>query len=322
MMPDSFTCNNTEGTGLMFRKSIGKINAYAWKHELSGRLTVTVVGFFLILITLSIVIFIAVKGLATFVTDHTPVSDFLFSTEWNPDRSAEMGGPAIGALIFIVGSVSLSLLALLISTPFSISSSMLISEISPSLGRKILQPAIEIFVGIPSVVYGWIGMTVLVPFIRTIFGGHGFSLLAGGIVLAVMIFPTITTISMEAFRSLPEDYKEAAYALGATRWQTIRRVLLPAALPGILTGVVLGLARAFGEALAVQMVIGNTIRIPGSLLDSMVNLTSIITLDMGNTAMGTPWNNALWSMALLLLILSFVFIILVHIIGSGRRARR
>lgn len=190
------------------------------------------------------------------------------------------------------------------------------SEISPKLGKKLLQPAVEIFVGIPSVVYGWVGLSILVPFIRKDIGGLGFSLLAGALVLAIMIFPTITSISVDTFRSLPQDFKEASYALGATRWQTIRRVLLPVAVPGILTGIVLGLARAFGEALAVQMVIGNSLRLPGSLLDSTINLTSIITLDMGNTAMNTPWNNALWSMALLLLIISFLFIIVIHKIGA------
>ncbi len=305
----------------MLKKSIGKINAYAWKHEWSGRLLVTALGFLLILITLAMVIFIASKGVSTFIANHQSPLKFLFSKDWAPERSIAEGGPGIGALIFIVGSVTLSLLALLISTPFCVSTSIFITQISPNLGKKLIQPAIEIFVGIPSVVYGWIGLSVLVPFIREVFGGLGFSLLAGAIVLAVMIFPTITTIAADAFNALPSDFKEASYALGATRWQTIRKVLLPAALPGILTGVVLGLARAFGEALAVQMVIGNTIRIPGTLLDSMVNLTSIITLDMGNTASGTLWNNALWSMALLLLLLSFVFILLVHAIGSRRKVK-
>jgi phosphate transport system permease protein len=305
----------------MLKKRIRRFNAWYWKNELGGRSAVTVFGFFLILLTLVLVVFIASKGLLMFLSDHRSPFEFLFSTSWHPDRTAAEGGPAVGALIFIVGSVSLSMLALLFSAPFCVSTSIFIAEISPNVGRKLLQPAIEIFVGIPSVVYGWIGLSVLVPFIRHAFGGLGFSLLAGAVVLAVMIFPTITSISVDAFRSLPEEFKEASYALGATRWQTIRKILLPAALPGILTGIVLGLARAFGEALAVQMVIGNTIRIPGSLLDSMVNLTSIITLDMANTAMGTPWNNALWSMALLLLILSFAFILLVHAIGSGGKKK-
>lgn len=293
-----------------------KINAYYLKHELYGRTTVTFFGVFLIILTLCLVFFITSRGLSTFLKNHHSPLEFLFSSTWIPDRDPQEGGAAVGALIFIVGSVAISGIALLLSTPFSVASAIFMSEISPKLGKKLLQPAIEIFVGIPSVVYGWVGLSLLVPFIRRIFGGLGFSLLAGGLVLSIMIFPTIASISVDALRALPPDFKEASYALGATRWQTIRKVLVPAAMPGILTGVVLGLARAFGEALAVQMVIGNTIRLPGSLLDSTVNLTSIITMDMGNTVMGTEWNNALWSMAFLLLLISFACIIVIHKIGA------
>jgi len=131
-----------------------------------------------------------------------------------------------------------------------------------------------------------------------------------------MIFPTIASISADSLRSVPGDYREASYALGATRWQTIYKVVIPTAMPGILTGIVLGLARAFGEALAVQMVLGNRISLPESILDSTINLTSIITMDMGNTSMGSVWNNALWSMALLLLVISFGFILIIHKIGK------
>ncbi|NLI93728.1 MAG: phosphate ABC transporter permease subunit PstC [Peptococcaceae bacterium] len=269
----------------------------------------------LILITITMVLFLFSKGIKTFTQNHIPIKDFLFSTAWMPGREEAQGGPAVGALIFIIGSVFISGLALLISTPFSVALAIFMTQISPSFGKKLLQPIIEIFVGIPSVVYGWIGLSVLVPFLRHQIGGLGFSLLAGSLVLSVMIFPTITTVAADSLSIIPDDYKEASYALGATRWQTIRKIIFPSALPGILTGVVLGLARAFGEALAVQMVIGNTIRIPGSILDSTVNLTSIITMDMGNTAMGTTWNNALWSMALLLLIISFIFIFIIHRIG-------
>lgn len=300
----------------MLGRQIKKINGYYLKHELIGRSSVTFFGIFLIILTVCLVFFIASKGLTTFFVNHRSPIEFLFSTEWKPEREAANGGPAIGSLIFIVGSISISLLALILSSPFAISTAIFMSEISPKLGKKLLQPAVEIFVGIPSVVYGWVGLSILVPFIRKNIGGLGFSLLAGALVLAIMIFPTITSISVDTFRSLPQDFREASYALGATRWQTIRRVLLPVAVPGILTGIVLGLARAFGEALAVQMVIGNSLRLPGSLLDSTINLTSIITMDMGNTAMNTPWNNALWSMALLLLIISFLFIIVIHKIGA------
>lgn len=300
----------------MLQTKNSKSKLYYLKHEYAGKFTVTFFGLFLIILTISLVAFIATKGLATFFNNHYSPIEFLFSTVWKPDREAAKGGPAIGALIFITGSVLVSLLALFMSTPFSVSLAVFMTEISPNLGKKLLQPAIEVFVGIPSVVYGWVGLSVLVPFIRGHIGGLGFSLLAGSLVLCIMIFPTIASVSADAIRAVPRDYYEASLALGATRWQTIKKVILPSAMPGILTGVVLGLARAFGEALAVQMVLGNTIRIPRSLLDSTVNMTSIITMDMGNTAMGTVWNNALWSMALLLLIMSFLFIVLIHKIGK------
>ena len=284
-------------------------------HEFSGRLIVTIFGYFLIIVTLSLVFFIASKGLATFFHNKVSPIEFLFSKVWAPDRDISNGGPSVGALIFIVGSILIASIALILSSPFSVAIAIFMTEISAKLGKKILQPVIEIFVGIPSVVYGWIGLSVLVPFIRRSFGGLGFSLLAGSLVLSIMIFPTIASIAADSLRAVSNDYREASYALGATRWQTIYKVAVPAAMPGILTGIVLGLARAFGEALAVQMVLGNRISLPGSLLDSTINLTSIITMDMGNTATGTEWNNALWSMALLLLIISFIFIMVVHKIG-------
>lgn len=296
-----------------------KNNLYNIKHELIGRYSVTTFGVFLVLLTLCIVAFIVFQGLATFYQSHRSPAEFLFSTVWKPDRDISEGGPSIGSLIFITGSVIVCMISILISTPFSLSTSIFMTEISPKFGEKILRPAIEIFVGIPSVVYGWIGLSVLVPFIRKYIGGLGFSVLAASLVLAIMIFPTIASVASDALRAVSKDFREASYALGATRWQTIRKVVIPAALPGILTGIVLGMARAFGEALAVQMVLGNSIRIPGSLLDSTVNLTSIITMDMGNSAEGTEWYNALWSMALILLTMSFIFIVLIRML-AGRRA--
>ncbi len=304
----------------MFKKLFKKrnINSYYIKHEFYGKAVVTVLGIFLIIITLCLVLFILSKGINTFTKDHVSIIDFLFSTTWKPESEP----PMVGVLIFFIGSLLVSLIALIISTPLSIGTAIFMTEISPKLGKKLLQPSIEIFMGIPSVVYGWVGLSVLVPFISKTFGGLGFSLLAGGLVLSIMIFPTITSVAADSFRALPSDFKEASYALGATRWQTIRKVLLPTAMPGILTGVVLGLARAFGEALAVQMVIGNAIGLPKSLLNSTTTLTSILTMDMGNTVDGSPWNNALWSMALLLLVISFLFIVLIHKIGSKRGAHK
>lgn len=130
--------------------------------------------------------------------------------------------------------------------------------------------------------------------------------------LSIMILPTITTIATDALAALPKGLKEGSFALGATRWQTIYRIVLPTTLPALMTGIVLGIARAFGEALAVQMVIGNAPHIPRSLFESASTLTSAITLSMGNTAMGTVANNALWSLALILMMMTFVFVFIVR----------
>lgn len=286
-----------------------------WKNELLGKWFAFLCAALVVVTTIAIVAFIAVQGTATFMNTGIKPSSVFFSSLWIPDRPADQGGPALGILPFFFGSIFVSLLAVLLSAPLSIMAAFFVQEIAPAWGKKLLQPAIELLAGIPSVVYGWLGLSILVPLIRNTFGGLGFSLLAGALVLAIMIMPTIVSISADSIRALPGTYKEAAIALGSTRWQVIRKVLLPAALPGILTGVILGLSRAFGEALAVQMVIGNVRIIPESLLKPATTLTSGITMDMGYTAMGSVWNNALWTMALILLAMSFVFIILIRIIG-------
>ncbi len=290
--------------------------------ETLGKILTTGAAALAIISTITIVFFISTKGLSTFVVNGISLQDFLFSTNWVPDRLPEEGGPQVGVLVFICGSLIVSLLAVLLSAPLSVACAVFIAEIAPNWGQRVLQPAIEILAGIPSVVYGYIGLSVLVPFIRNHIGGIGFSVLAGFLVLTVMILPTIVSISTDSLRALPGEWKEAAYALGSTRWQAIRLVLLPAARSGLLTGIVLGLARAFGEALAVQMVIGNTRKLPGSILDPVITLTSAITMDMGNTPMGSLWNNSLWSMGLLLLIMSFFFIVIIRFIALKGGAAR
>ena len=190
------------------------------------------------------------------------------------------------------------------------------TDIAPKNGAKFLQPVIELLVGIPSVVYGFIGLTVVVPVIRRLFGGTGSGILAGTIVLFVMVLPTITSLSVDALRAVPAYFRSASLALGATRFQTIYKVLLRAAMPRLLTAVIFGMARAFGEALAVQMVIGNAVLMPRNLVTPTSTLTSQLTTNIGNTIMGTLPNNALWSLALILLLMSLVFNLLIRYIGK------
>ncbi len=294
-----------------------------FRKEYLGRGIVTAAGFFIIALTLAIGIFLIVQGTGTFTKYHHSVLEFLFSSEWAPMDSATEGGGKVGCAIYIAGSLMTCGLALLMVTPFAIGAAVFMTEIAPKLGTKIFQPAIEMFVGIPSVVYGWIGLTVLVPFIRDTFHARmgGYSVLAASIVLAVMIFPTITTVAADSIRSIPQYYRKAAYGLGSTRWQVIYRIVLPAAKSGILTGIILGLARAFGEALAVAMVIGKTRAFPKNLLSPTNNLTAAIAADMGNSASGGEQNMALWSMALLLLLISMLFIFLIHRIDAAGKKK-
>lgn len=286
------------------------------KMEQRGKLISLFCILLIVLVVVSIFYFVASKGLATFFIDKVNFFDFLFGTKWNPSQVGENGQPLVGALPMIVGSFLVTFLSAIVATPFAIGAAVFMVEISPKQGQKILQPVIELLVGIPSVVYGFIGLSVIVPAVRSVFGGTGFGILAGTFVLFVMILPTVTTMTVDALKSVPRHYREASLALGATRWQTTYKVVLRAAVPGILTAVVFGMARAFGEALAIQMVIGNAALLPSSLVTPASTLTSILTMGIGNTIMGTVENNVLWSLALILLFMSLVFNIVIRLIGK------
>lgn len=275
-------------------------------------------GFFVIALTIIIGAFLIYKGSDTFLVFGHTLWEFLGSAEWEPVDNAE-GGGAVGALIFIAGSLCVCGLALLIATPFALGSAIFMTQISPRIGEKFYRPVVEIFAGIPSVVYGWVGLTVLVPAIRVVFDRQvGHSVLAAGIVLSVMIFPTIASVSADALGAVPATCRDAAYGLGSTRWQAIWRVMVPAAKSGIVTGVVLGLARAFGEALAVAMVIGQTTALPTSIFSTTKTLTTEIAAQMGNAMEGGELKAALWTMAALLFLISLFFIVLIHLVSDRK----
>lgn len=273
-------------------------------------------GLFVIALTILIGAFLVYKGSDTFLTFGHTIWEFLGSADWEPVDNAS-GGGSVGALIFIVGSLCTCALALIIATPFALGSAVFMTEISPKFGEKFYRPVVEIFAGIPSVVYGWVGLTVLVPAIKVVFDRQvGHSILAAGIVLAVMIFPTIASVSADALGAVPSNCRDAAFGLGSTRWQAIWRVMVPAAKSGIVTGIVLGLARAFGEALAVAMVIGQTTALPTSIFSTSKTLTTEIASQMGNAMEGGELKAALWTMALLLFLISLLFITIIHRISD------
>ena len=291
-----------------------------FKKEYAGRGIVTFFGFLLIALVVTIGAFLFIRGIGTFTTYGHSIGEFLFSPIFMP-ADDQVGGGKVGAAVFIAGSLVTCATALVISVPFSLAAAIFMVWISPSIGQRFIRPAADIFAGIPSVVYGWMGLTILVPFMKNLFHlTQGQSVLGAAIVLAVMIYPTITSVAADAISSVDSKYTEAAWGLGSTRWQIIYKIVLPVAMPGILTAVILGLARAFGEALAVAMVIGKMKAFPSSLLAPANTLTAEIAADMGGTMEGGEFNIALWSMALVLFLCSLLFILLIHAVSARKEA--
>jgi phosphate transport system permease protein len=219
---------------------------------------------------------------------------FLFGTVWRP------GIDEFGILPMIIGSVYVTIGALLLSAPLGIACAIFLAEVAPYHVRNVVRSAVELLVGIPSVVYGLVGMVVIVPLIREI-GGNGYSVLAAIIVLTVMVLPTVISISEDSLRRVPLAYREGALALGATKWQTIWHVMLPAARSGIVAAVILGMGRAIGETMAMIMVIGNSILMPGSPLDPARTLTGNIAVEI-NYASGIH-ESALFATGIVLFLL-------------------
>ena len=229
----------------------------------------------------------------------------LLAHQWMPDNNL------FGLFPMIVSSLLVSFLALLIAVPLSITTAIFTQEIASDKVKKLFKPLIQTLSGIPSVVYGFFGLTMIVPFIREYAGGSGFTILTAIIVLSIMILPTIVSLSQDAIDNVPFEYRQASLALGSTHFQTIYKVILPCAMPGIVVAVLLGFGRAIGETLAVLMVVGNVSQIPSSLLDPVRTLTSNIALEMGY-AMDIHYN-ALFANAMIL----FIIIVILMIISNS-----
>lgn len=251
--------------------------------------------------------YLAVSGTKLFFIDHVSPFTFLFSP--NFDDSVH----EYGAAPFIIGSLIATGFAIVVGGPLGVAVGVFFSELAPKRVANMMKPAIEVLVGIPSVVYGWLGLTLLVPLIGKVFHKEGDGLLAAGIVLSIMILPTVISLSEDALRSVPSALREGSAALGATRWETISRVLVPAASSGIAVAVILGVARAIGETLAVQLVLGNANVIPHSLFTPAAALTSEIVMDMGDAPDGSALQHALFSMAFLLLLIAMALIVLIRV---------
>ncbi|MEM3421450.1 MAG: phosphate ABC transporter permease subunit PstC [Candidatus Hadarchaeum sp.] len=271
------------------------------KVKFSGRILTAIFASISILAVFFIFIFIFSQGLPLFT--EIGLSDFLFNLTWRPTASP----PSFGIIPLVLGSLLVTGLALLISVPIGLLGAIYIAEIAGSKVRELLKPVIEILSGIPSIVYGFFGLIFLVPAMQATFGlPTGETALTGGIILAIMVLPTILSIAEDAMSSVPADYKEASLALGATKWRTIRSVTIPAAASGIAAGIILGFGRAIGETIAVMMVTGGSPIIPTSIFSPVRTMTQTIAAEMGEAVFGGLHYNSLFAIGIVLFILTFI----------------
>ena len=253
-----------------------------------------------IFIVLLILFFLLKEGIFLFQTVR--VQDFLAGKNWYPISEP----PEFGILPLILGTVLVTLGAAVISVPLGIAAAIYISEIAPKKIKEVLKSGVELLAAIPSVVLGFIGMITVVPWIKTTFHTPtGLTALAGSIILAFMAMPTIVSIAEDALYSVPKNFKEGAYALGATQWQTIYRVVLPAASSGIAAAVMLGIGRVVGETMAVMMVTGNSASMWRGPLYPVRTLTATIAAEMGETVQGSDHYFALFAIGIVLFIITF-----------------
>lgn len=237
--------------------------------------------------------------------------DFLLGKNWTPGNEPA----SYGIFPMILGSIYVTMGALIIGAPIGILTAVFMAKICPENIYKILKPAVELLAGIPSVVYGFFGLVVIVPFVRNVFGGNGSSILTASILLGIMILPTIIEVSISAIKAVPNSYYEGALALGSSREKSIFFVIIPAAKSGIVAGIILGIGRAIGETMAVIMVAGNQARMPAGILKGIRTLTANIVIEMGYAA--ELHREALIATAVVL----FVFILIINFTFSALTRR-
>jgi phosphate transport system permease protein len=278
----------------------------------------------ILLLTNSLVVLIIV-GLffkSRSILDQKSLMDLLFSSVWRPLKSE------FGFFPFIVGTLEVTAIAMVLAVPVCLLSAIYLAEYADRRVREVLRPVIDLLAGIPSVIYGLWGVIVIVPFVR--FLGQladnptsGYSLLAGGIVLAIMVFPVIISVTTEVLLAVPVEAREASLALGATKWETTKHVVVRSCMRGVFAAIVLGFARAFGETIAVLMVVGNVAKVPHSVFDTAYPLPALIANNYGEMMSIPLYDSALMLAALILLVIVAVFNIAAHMTLAGieRRSR-
>lgn len=272
-----------------------------WKYLVDKwiKWVLAIAGISTIAVLLGIFFMLMVNGVKVF-QDIGPGE--LFGSTWEPSSYTE---PQYGILPLIAGSLMVTVGSLIISIPLGIGAAAYMAEYASPRAREILKPAVEMLAGIPSVAIGFLGIVLVGPLIKDIFGSdNGTNALNGSILLAVMSLPTIISVSDDAISAVPRSYKEAAYALGANKWITLIKVILPAAFSGIMAGVILGMGRAIGETMTVLMVTGNSPAMPNSFFDSVETMTAAIAIELGDLPVGGTHYHSLFAIGAVLFLIS------------------
>ena len=252
-----------------------------------------------IVVLLGIIVLLIKEGVPIF--RYTPPWEFLFGTKWYPVSEP----PTFGIMPFFVATLMVTLVATAIAVPVGIGCAAYLAEVAPVKVRETVKPAIELLAGIPSVVMGFIGLMLLSPLVQSAFNlNTGLCGLTASIMLSLMSLPIIVSVSEDALRAVPDDFRQASYALGATRWETIRHVSIPAALSGITAAVMLGVGRAIGETMTVLMVAGGALAVPVSPTEPMMPMTAAIASGIGNAIRGGLQYQALFAIGLILFIIT------------------
>jgi phosphate transport system permease protein len=272
-----------------------------------------------VVFVLGIFVFVFKEALPVLMGGKFSLSQFLFSSEWYPTSEVNV---RYGVLAMIMGTFSVTFLAMILAVPFGLGAAIYLSEFCGPKQKETLKIVIELLAAIPSVVWGFIGLTVMSKLIVQYTGAPvGVNILNGGLILALMSVPIIVSIGEDALKAVPDSYREAGMALGATRWQLIRRVLLPAAKTGLLAAVLLGVGRGVGETMAVLMATGHAVQIPHGLLDSVRTLTANIAAELGEAPAGSDHYRVLFLAGVLLFTITFLVNLGADLIVRGIRRK-
>ena len=287
-----------------------------WYVDKAVTFLVFVGGISAIILIIGIFVFITKEGVG-FIAGPLNVREFLGSVTWRPTSTQN---PRYGVLGLIAGTASVTGLAMVVSVPFSLGAAIFIGEFATGRLRESLKVLVELLAAIPSVVWGFIGLSIMNPLIIDMFDVPvGIGVLNSGIILGLMAAPIMTTIAEDALKAVPDTYREAAEAMGATKWQVIFRVVLPAGKNGLVAAVLLGVGRGFGETMAVLMASGNAIQIPTSPFDSVRAITATIAAELGDAPVGSDHYRALFTLGILLFVVTFIINLTADLVVKGAR---